>query len=167
MKVVIDLCYAVIVYVIARWCRAVRRPISSDLESNERGDNMLLRDVRSEERHVIPFLELSNLCPIQKYDEASMTNSTCAICLDDFKDDFYVRVLPCKHGYCTACIGKCLPLLNVKPENIDFYLFADVWLTKKSSLCPICKYDCKEFLKKDDVVEEEIVVNPEAAPTNP
>lgn len=136
----------VLVYVIARWCRAVRRPIANDLENNGRGDNMLLRTVRSEERHVIPFLELSNLCPIQKYDETSMTNSTCAICLDDFKDDFYVRVLPCNHGYCTACI--------------------DVWLTKKSSLCPICKYDCKEFLRKSDGDEHESVVNAEATPSN-
>lgn len=82
---------------------------------------MLLRTVRSEERHVIPFLELSNLCPMQKYDETSMTNSTCAICLDDFKDDFYVRVLPCNHGYCTACIGKYFSSFDVKPENINYH----------------------------------------------
>lgn len=84
-----------------RWCRAVRRAASEDLE----GGNML-RDLRREGMHIIPFLQLEEICPILLYKETTMTNSTCAICLDDFKDDFYVRVLPCHHGYCTACIGK-------------------------------------------------------------
>ena len=66
----------------------------------------MLTDLRSEGRYVIPFTELGNLCPIQMFDKASMKNPNCAICLDDFKDDYYVRVLPCHHGYCTACIGK-------------------------------------------------------------
>jgi hypothetical protein len=65
---------------------------------------MLLTNLRTAK--VIPFLELANVCPIQKYDKTTMTNTTCAICLEDFKDDILVRVLPCRHGYCTACIGK-------------------------------------------------------------
>jgi hypothetical protein len=92
---------------IARWCRANRRSQSEDVENNVGGQNMLMADIRSEERHVIPFLELSNVCPIIAYNETpSMKNNSCAICLDDFNDDYYVRVLPCHHGYCTACIGK-------------------------------------------------------------
>jgi hypothetical protein len=109
---------------ITRWCRAVRRPIPQDLENPTRGNNMLMTNLRVKGQHTIPFLELANICPILMYDKATMTNSTCAVCLDDFKDDFYVRVLPCHHGYCTACIGMFrLFKKNVKPENIDITLF--------------------------------------------
>lgn len=31
----------------------------------------------------------------------------------------------------------------------------DVWLTKKSSLCPICKFDCRTLLNLDDDQEGE------------
>lgn len=83
----------------------IRRHASEDVERSARqGENMLLTNMRSTK--VIPFLELGNICPIHKYNKATMTNITCAICLEDFKDDLFVRVLPCRHGYCTACIGK-------------------------------------------------------------
>lgn len=78
----------------------------------------MLRDLRREGR-VIPFLELEKICPILLYKDTTMTNATCAICLDDFKDDFFVRVLPCHHGYCTACIGK-IEFICQKEENINF-----------------------------------------------
>lgn len=72
---------------------------------------------------LVPFMDLHKKCPIMVYEKASVTNSSCAICLDDFGENSSVRLLPCRHGYCIACI--------------------DLWLTKKSSLCPICKWDCK------------------------
>ncbi|KAG1055793.1 hypothetical protein G6F43_002270 [Rhizopus delemar] len=118
----------ILVVIVLRWCRAVRRTASDDIERLP--DSNLLSNDQQTTKHLISFLDLHQLCPMTSYGKASMTNSVCAICLDDFKDDFYVRVLPCHHGYCTACI--------------------DVWLTKKSSLCPICKSDCKNFLAKEE-----------------
>jgi hypothetical protein len=105
------------------------------------GHSLLLNDQQTTQ-HLMPFLDLHTLCPITTYGQTSMTNTACAICLDDFKDDFFVRVLPCRHGYCTACIGKHILL----KERILLKLEIDVWLTKKSSLCPICKYDCRSAL---------------------
>ncbi|KAF9169396.1 hypothetical protein BGX21_010468 [Mortierella sp. AD011] len=53
-------------------------------------------------------------------DEA--TNETCAVCLDEFSDGEEIRILPCHHEFHCECI--------------------DPWLTRKSSTCPLCKYDC-------------------------
>jgi len=46
-------------------------------------------------------------------------NESCAICLDDFKVDEELRLLPCKHAFHKACV--------------------DPWLAKSSELCPMCK----------------------------
>ncbi|KAJ2001959.1 hypothetical protein GGI04_001280 [Coemansia thaxteri] len=50
----------------------------------------------------------------------------CSICLTPFDSDEVVRVLVCGHTYHTECI--------------------DVWLTQRSSLCPICKTDIRKAL---------------------
>ncbi|CEP16642.1 hypothetical protein [Parasitella parasitica] len=122
----------ILAYVITRWCRAFARSrVLRDIEASPQG-NLLMQDRVD---GVIPFEQLQHLCPIEKYSDATMLNSTCAICLDDLDDDYYVRVLPCHHGYCTACI--------------------DVWLTKKASKCPICKYDCRIFLQEKGLLETE------------
>ncbi|RUS13383.1 hypothetical protein BC937DRAFT_95411 [Endogone sp. FLAS-F59071] len=76
--------------------------------------------------------------PVVAYDAETIKNSTCPICLEDYaglqggipENDqversesgaYRVRMLPCGHGFCVDCI--------------------DVWLGKKSTSCPICKFD--------------------------
>lgn len=77
-------------------------------ETTQPGNMLLLTDIPERERHLIQFGQLSQICPIMRFDHTAnnMTNTVCAVCLDDFKEDYYVRILPCHHGYCTACIGK-------------------------------------------------------------
>ncbi|CAG8556875.1 5343_t:CDS:2 [Acaulospora morrowiae] len=50
---------------------------------------------------------------------------TCSICLSDFVSEEELRILPCNHQYHRVCI--------------------DPWLLNISSLCPVCKADCKSW----------------------
>ncbi|KAJ2777479.1 hypothetical protein GGI15_004486 [Coemansia interrupta] len=52
--------------------------------------------------------------------------ATCIVCIDDFVVGSKMRILPCGHNYHIECI--------------------DPWLTAKSSLCPLCKYDTRSVL---------------------
>ncbi|KAJ1664619.1 hypothetical protein IW140_004012 [Coemansia sp. RSA 1813] len=52
--------------------------------------------------------------------------ATCIVCIDDFVVGSRMRILPCGHNYHIECI--------------------DPWLTSKSSLCPLCKYDTRSVL---------------------
>ncbi|KAK4519585.1 uncharacterized protein ATC70_009821 [Mucor velutinosus] len=74
--------------------------------------------------HIDPLpVDIVNALPIDKYSPDLIKNINCAICLEDFvpgKND--IRILPCGHGFCVLCI--------------------DPWLTQKSTVCPICKWDC-------------------------
>ncbi|CAO0803659.1 unnamed protein product [Mucor circinelloides] len=74
--------------------------------------------------HLDPLpVDIVNALPIDKYSPDLIKNINCAICLEDFvpgKND--IRILPCGHGFCVLCI--------------------DPWLTQKSTMCPICKWDC-------------------------
>ncbi|CAO3573207.1 unnamed protein product [Mortierella alpina] len=60
------------------------------------------------------------LPPAAHLDE--VTADTCAVCLDEFEAGEEIRTLPCHHEFHCECI--------------------DPWLTRKSSTCPLCKYDC-------------------------
>ncbi|KAF8948237.1 E3 ubiquitin-protein ligase rnf13 [Haplosporangium gracile] len=54
--------------------------------------------------------------------QEGFTNDMCAICLDEFSKGEELRTLPCHHEFHCECI--------------------DPWLTRKSSTCPLCKYEC-------------------------
>ncbi|KAI1313875.1 hypothetical protein EDD11_002446 [Mortierella claussenii] len=49
-------------------------------------------------------------------------DETCAVCLDEFTEGEEIRMLPCRHEFHCECI--------------------DPWLVRKSSTCPLCKFDC-------------------------
>ncbi|OAY81564.1 Receptor region, transmembrane domain- and RING domain-containing protein 1, partial [Ananas comosus] len=46
---------------------------------------------------------------------------TCAICLEDYRDEEMLRILPCLHEFHLACV--------------------DSWLTKWGTFCPVCKHE--------------------------
>ncbi|KAI9311408.1 hypothetical protein BX666DRAFT_1998078 [Dichotomocladium elegans] len=85
--------------------------------------------VNRDKQHKMSLLKLNDMCPVETWKVDSTTNTVCAICLEELKELDNIRVLPCHHGFCVACI--------------------DVWLTKKASLCPICKYDCDPVEQED------------------
>ncbi|KAI7879708.1 hypothetical protein K492DRAFT_237748 [Lichtheimia hyalospora FSU 10163] len=108
-----------------RWCRTSRNGYGSrnngslDDEQAIGNNNIAL----TEGYHKMSLAKLDELCPVQEYrNEQETKNTVCAICLEELSLHDMIRVLPCHHGFCVGCI--------------------DVWLTKKASVCPICKYDC-------------------------
>ncbi|KAJ1961078.1 hypothetical protein IWQ62_003994, partial [Dispira parvispora] len=50
---------------------------------------------------------------------------SCTICLDRFRSGQCVRQLPCKHVFHRDCVDK--------------------WLTTKSGVCPLCKFNCDHY----------------------
>jgi len=71
-----------------------------------------------------------------------ITNDTCAICLDEFAHGEEIRTLPCRHEFHCECI--------------------DPWLTRKSSTCPLCKFECKTVQSEDDSEDTNSIVSPPA-----
>ncbi|KAF9957408.1 hypothetical protein BGZ70_009525, partial [Mortierella alpina] len=71
-----------------------------------------------------------------------ITNDTCAICLDEFAHGEEIRTLPCQHEFHCECI--------------------DPWLTRKSSTCPLCKFECKTAQSEDDSEDMNSIVSPPA-----
>ncbi|KAI8143772.1 hypothetical protein BJV82DRAFT_514237 [Fennellomyces sp. T-0311] len=81
-------------------------------------------------------VDIVNSIPISKYTAETVKNTNCAICLEDYVEDTNeVRILGCGHGFCVLCI--------------------DPWLTQKSTMCPICKWDCLPPELRDQEVDPE------------
>ncbi|KAJ1982196.1 hypothetical protein H4R34_001792 [Dimargaris verticillata] len=53
------------------------------------------------------------------------SHDKCAICLEHLRREKCARQLPCHHVYHMGCI--------------------DQWLTEKSAICPICRFDCAKY----------------------
>lgn len=57
---------------------------------------------------------INSLTP-QKYTNGICIDNTCAICLEDMKENEDVIILPCNHGFHQNCIGTWLSAHNVCP----------------------------------------------------
>lgn len=82
-----------------RWCRKTR-----DDESAIDTADVVLGQNQQETRR-LSITVLNNLCPVQELHKVDTKNTVCAVCLDELKENDLVRILPCNHGFCVACIG--------------------------------------------------------------
>jgi hypothetical protein len=86
-----------------------------DEEANNRNDT---RNNRNRRRKII---------------HTTTTNTSCSICIDEFRDGETIRLLPlCGHAYHTECIHP--------------------WLTERQGCCPYCKSPviCNDIIEDDD-----------------
>ncbi|KAJ1797458.1 hypothetical protein LPJ59_003126, partial [Coemansia sp. RSA 2399] len=102
----------------------------SEKQHEQINGNSLVRDHCSNSLYL--EAEQSN-CTLDRCNSPSPKRSvlngciaTCIVCIDDFVVGTRMRILPCGHNYHIECI--------------------DPWLTSKSSLCPLCKYDTRSVL---------------------
>ncbi|KAF9301372.1 hypothetical protein BGZ74_006815 [Mortierella antarctica] len=56
-----------------------------------------------------------------KLETTESSEELCSICLGEYETDDRIRILPCGHEYHAECV--------------------DIWLTHKSTHCPLCKHD--------------------------
>ncbi|KAG0028499.1 hypothetical protein BGZ81_004670 [Podila clonocystis] len=56
-----------------------------------------------------------------KLETTESSEELCSICLGEYEPDDRIRILPCDHEYHAECV--------------------DIWLTHKSTHCPLCKHD--------------------------
>ncbi|KAF9970280.1 hypothetical protein BGZ73_007031 [Actinomortierella ambigua] len=63
----------------------------------------------------------------------------CVICLEDYKDEDEIRILPCKHEYHVSCI--------------------DNWLTTRKKFCPICKRDICNPTERTPLLQSNLLMD--------
>eukprot|EP01084_Bolivina_argentea_P024720 46016_1 len=91
---------------------------------------MILNDVENSDDNIFSNMSsfLLNTFQRKKEEYYHPHNDSCAICLEDFKINEKLRLLPCHHGFHVECV--------------------DPWLTKSSELCPMCKQSI--FMNNND-----------------
>jgi hypothetical protein len=93
----------------------------STRELNENDYELLLRLDENLTKKTLEEEKLSKILIIQK-ESTDLTPTTClncTVCLENFKKDEIVSILPCKHEFHQLCI--------------------ETWLKEYSKLCPLCK----------------------------
>ncbi|ORX59427.1 hypothetical protein DM01DRAFT_1332900 [Hesseltinella vesiculosa] len=109
-----------IAIVLLRWWRV--RKLTDVVQQQEQYHQTYIMHQRTHEPDPLPIDVIQGILVVT-FTADRVKNASCAICLDDFVENkSAVRLLPCNHGFCVNCI--------------------DQWLSQKSCLCPICKYDC-------------------------
>ncbi|KAJ1660179.1 hypothetical protein IWQ61_000860 [Dispira simplex] len=73
----------------------------------------------------IPMTDLPKSSATLKESEVKESPNTCAVCIDEIERGQLVRQLPCNHLFHLECI--------------------DEWLTEKSGVCPLCKFNCTKY----------------------
>ncbi|KAI9303899.1 hypothetical protein BJ944DRAFT_267664 [Cunninghamella echinulata] len=135
-----------------RWWRLRQR--IRDRDYNIMLEEHHLRMLNQRKLKPLP-VSIVNSYPIQNYNADQIKNSSCAICLEDYEENQSdIRLLPCGHGFCVLCI--------------------DPWLTQKSTLCPICKYNClppelrdeKDIENNDEQPSTSSRMNPSSSQTS-
>ena len=69
------------------------------------------------------------------FPDADSLAQECGICLERFKDDQFLRVLPCRHFFCAECIERWFETRGFNGQ-----------LASRGLPCPMCKADVTEDL---------------------
>ena len=100
-----------------------------DMEGGEEDEEDLFLKKRNQ---FILELDEFQFKHLKKY--SALKEDKCAICLQKYKGADIIKEFPCKHIFHKNCIFK--------------------WL-KKSNVCPLCKYDITNDVKKVNLKTEE------------
>ena len=86
--------------------------------------------------NVITHIDFEKYCPLRcpglnnssrsHIKSEFVTPDSCAVCTDKYSEKELTRTLPCNHSYHATCI--------------------DDWILKRSSICPICKFNLHKFV---------------------
>lgn len=89
--------------------------------------------------------------PRRRFYKAKETTESCSICLEDFQEREYLRVLPCDHGkaqhlvvymyiFSSNTYVQCiLPTHLIIPSAVFHPSCVDEWLKNWNRVCPLCK----------------------------
>ena len=87
--------------------------------------------------------------PRRRYFKGKESMEMCSICLEDFEEREYLRVLPCDHGKIINIVSTCndilylpyiLLIITIICCSLVFHpSCVDEWLKNWNRVCPLCK----------------------------